>query len=70
MADHADESDESAEGKNPGQGPGTPRSRAHSGVWLGITCHSLGILYYGSHFVHAAWLKVQDLVNPLVQHWL
>ncbi|MFI1700716.1 hypothetical protein ACH419_32785 [Streptomyces bobili] len=68
MADRAEDNDESAEAKNPAEEPGTSRPRAHSVMWLGIGCHALGILYYGSHLAHAAWLKAQDLVNPLVQH--
>ncbi|MFF8352955.1 hypothetical protein ACF063_05840 [Streptomyces chartreusis] len=69
MADREEESNESAEAKHPGKEPGTPRQGVHRGAWLGITCHALGIMYYGPDVAHSAWLTAQDLANSLVQYW-
>ncbi|CAM5679609.1 putative protein OS=Streptomyces griseomycini OX=66895 GN=FHS37_007641 PE=4 SV=1 [Streptomyces griseomycini] len=69
MADHEDESNESAEAKNPAEVPGTLFSPAHGKPWHEGTYQVLGILYDGAHIVHWVWLQAQDLVNPLVQPW-
>ncbi|MFJ5212285.1 hypothetical protein [Streptomyces nigra] len=72
MADRDENHDESAEAKHPAENsgaslPATPGER----VWLYCkgTCEVLGGLYYGGHIAHWVWLQVQDLANPLVQHW-
>ncbi|MFJ4473135.1 hypothetical protein ACIP2X_37365 [Streptomyces sp. NPDC089424] len=69
MADREEYHDESAEAKTPAEDLGAPLPAAPGEpAWRKGTYEVLGVLYYGGHIAHWAWLQVQDLVNPLVQH--
>ncbi|PAK27707.1 hypothetical protein CJD44_02790 [Streptomyces sp. alain-838] len=74
MADLDDEFDESAESQvpepveAPDVEPDEMADRTHGKFpWREEAYMTLGIVYYGGHVAHWAWLQVQDQLFPLVQ---